>query len=297
MNPAHYFISDVNGDGKDDFVMEYLTPSASSAEGYQRNILVYQGKAQSPYLVDAASDALAVKDSVGLRRPAYMGDFNGDGYADMAVSYISSMNKQQFWVYAGNANGTFSAGVNVTTPVVNVVTNYSQMVVADTNNNGTDDIVMLLENQSGTKRLIVFQGSATGSFFQTGSNIVLSNTYDFDHTDPIFAGDVNGDGRSDIIVDWVNNGKRQLLVFVANANGEFSATGNNLATSNKQDPTSHSERYFVGDVNGDGRDDFVVKFQYGNNVRILTYRGAESGFFLTALTTIPSPAIPYYDAA
>ncbi len=297
-DPAHYFISDVNGDGKDDFVIEHLTPSTSSAEGYQRNILVYQGKAQSPYLVDAASDALAVKDSVGLRRPAYMGDFNGDGYADMAVSYISSTNKQQFWVYAGNANGTFSAGVSVTTSVVNnYPINYSQIVVADTNNNGTDDIVMLLENQSGTKRLIVFQGSATGSFFQTGSNIVLSDTHAFDHTDPIFAGDVNGDGRSDVIVHWVNNGKRQLLVYAANTNGAYPATGVNYASTNAHDPAVYAGSFFVGDVNGDGRDDFIAKWKSSNNVRFLTYCGTASGSFAAAVRTTPSPAIPYYDAA
>ncbi len=297
-NPAHYFVSDVNGDGKDDFVIEYLTPSTSSAEGYQRNILAYQGKAQSPYLTDAASDALAVKDSVGLRHPAYMGDFNGDGYADMAVSYVSSTNKQQFWVYAGNAGGTFAAGVNITTSVVNNYSiNYSQMVVADTNNNGTDDIVMLLENQSGTKRLIVFQGSATGSFFQTSSNIVLSDTYGFDHTDPIFAGDVNGDGRSDVTVHWVNNGKRQLLVYAANANGAYSATGVNYASTNSHDPAVYAGSFFVGDVNGDGRDDFIVKWKSSNNVRFLTYCGTASGSFAAAVRTTPSPEIPYYDAA
>jgi hypothetical protein len=55
--------------------------------------------------------------------------------------------------------------------------------------------------------------------------------------------------------------------------------------------------FFIGDVNGDGRDDFIVKWKSSNNVRFLTYRGTASGSFAAADRTTPSPEIPYYDAA
>ena len=52
---------------------------------------------------------------------------------------------------------------------------------------------------------------------------------------------------------------------------------------------------FTGDVNGDGRDDFIVKWKKDDNNCFLTYTGALSGTFNSAVRIVPSVAVPYYN--
>ena len=122
----------------------------------------------------------------------------------------------------------------------------------------------------------------------------LASSNDYINTDPVFVGDINGDGRDDMIVHWATSSKkRQLLVYTANANGTLNA-GVNLSTSNTHDPAVYSGAFFIADVDGDGNDDFIVKWRNGDNIAFLTYRGTSSGTFSAAVRTNLSNAIPYY---
>ena len=87
----------------------------------------------------------------------------------------------------------------------------------------------------------------------------LTGTNTYIESDPVFVGDISGDGRSDMIVHWANaDNARQLLTYKATSSGTYSA-GVNYSASNTHNPNMYAGTFLVDDVNGDGRDDFIVK--------------------------------------
>ena len=88
-----------------------------------------------------------------------------------------------------------------------------------------------------------------------------------------------------------------MLLYRGNTDGTYSA-GVNYSTSNNQDPNQYAGTFLIVDVDGDGRDDFIVKWKSNTDgVRFLVYRGTASGWFLNAVRVVPSTNIPYYNAA
>src|SRR5579859_134773 len=108
---------------------------------------------------------------------------------------------------------------------------------------------------------------APGSPFTTGSGATFVAT-----------GDLNGDGRPDVVV--VNSGANNISVLLATGAGTFAAPVNYAVGNSPADVA-------IGDVNGDGRPDLVVTNSGSNTVSVLLNLGA--GTF-TAPTNIPVPA-------
>lgn len=110
-----------------------------------------------------------------------------------------------------------------------------------------------------------------GGYFETPITTISSRN--FVYTDPAYVGDFNGDGCSDMLVQWVDYGSRQLLVYKGNSDGTFSP-GENLSSDYPHAPETYPGEYFVTDVNGDGKDDFVLHYKDSNNRRsALVYYG------------------------
>ena len=123
----------------------------------------------------------------------------------------------------------------------------------------------------------------------------LTSTDDYIFSESVYMGNFNGDGCSDMLVHGANSDdKRQLLIYKGCANGTFS-TGVALSSSRYHIPALYPTKSFVTDVNGDGRDDFIVKWRNGNKTMFLTYRGKSDGTFNTAIGTNTDTAIPYYN--
>ncbi len=104
-------------------------------------------------------------------------------------------------------------------------------------------------------------------------------------------GDVNGDNRADMILSRNINEKRALTVFMGKTDGSFTEP----VTTNSTRTFVYSDPAFAGDFNGDGRDDFIVRWKsYDGRVCFLTYPGTASGGFSAAVRTEPNANIPYY---
>ncbi|MGN1155042.1 MAG: S8 family serine peptidase [Agathobacter sp.] len=289
--PCTFLVADVNGDGKDDFIVHYRT-----LEG-KRNALVYVGTASAPYLLDATTNALESNNTYIENDPVFVGDFNGDGYSDMLVHWVNFLGKRQLLIYKGNSDGTFNTGVNLSSTRDHKPETYpTKFFVADVNGDGKDDFVVHFKNDNGKRCNLVYKGKENGSYLSDASTNALTSTNNYVESDPVFIGDVNGDGRDDMIVQWANSSKkRQLLVYTAKEDGTYNA-GVNYSTSNTHNANLYAGKFLVGDVNGDGRDDFIVKWKKDDENRFLTYRGTTTGTFSAAVRTVPSIAIPYYNA-
>lgn len=292
--PANFHIADVNGDGKDDFVVQYRNSNG------KRYALVYKGKSTSPYLTDATTNALQSTYDYKYNSTVMMGDMNKDGKADMVIycPVDTATSLRQIIVYTGTANGTFNEGAAITAPAgyLSHLSTPCKVFIADQNGDGYDDVVVHFANNNGKRCTIVYKGKSASPYVNNTPAYALSSTNNFVDEDPVLIADVNGDGRDDMIVIYAISGKRRILIYTAKANEKYN-TGTVMSSTQPLSNVYFPCFNYIADVNGDGRDDLVVKLKNGNNVKFLTYLGTSSGTFNEAVETIPATNIPFYIAS
>jgi Ca2+-binding RTX toxin-like protein len=247
-NAFHRELADVNGDGRADIIgfgIAGTWVSLSQADG--TFTAPTMGLAQF-----GAVDGWANQD--GFARTT--GDINGDGKADLiGFGYAGT------WVSLGNGDGTFQP-VSLAVNSFGVEQGWTSddkfhRVVADVNGDGKDDIIgfgqsgvwVALSNGDGTFADAKF---ALDSFGQD-QGWTSQDTY------TRMVGDINGDGRADIVGFGANN----MWVAYGQADGTFSpVTADASAFSPPQgwtsDTTFHRE---LADLNHDGSLD-IVGFGY-----------------------------------
>ena len=178
---------------------------------------------------------------------AVAGDFNGDGFADLAVV---NYNDATVSVLLGNGDGSFS-------PQALYATGTHPLAIAttDLNADGNPDLVVV--NQ-GANTVSILLGSGNGAFLSQVA-------YAVGHTPAwVVAGDFNDDGRMDLAV---TNGKdNNLSILLGKGDGTFQSQ-TTYATS--LSPSGLA----VGDFNGDGQLDLAATVINSNAVSILLGRG------------------------
>ena len=204
-------MADFNRDGKADLV---VANNVSSGGGFI-NVLLGNGDGTFQTAKHYAAGTL----------PAYaaVGDFNGDGKADIAVGDIASVN-----ILLGNGDGTFQPFV---TWSYTGAANNASIVVGDFNGDGKLDLAA-----SGTNGLGVLLGNGDGTF-QPGVLYTAGGG-------SMVTGDFNGDGNADLAVGG-------FYVLLGNGDGTFQAAqryavGKGIVS------------LVIGDFNRDGRADLTL---------------------------------------
>jgi len=187
-----------------------------------------------------------------------VGDFNGDGIPDLAVS--AGGPSQPLEIFLGNANGTYTA-----VPGPSIFTySFGPIVVADFNGDGKQDMAVLNANSNVVTILL---GNGDGTF-----NIAPSSPSIGTNAVQIAVGDFNGDGIPDLAVTTGSS----LDILLGNGDGTFNATPSSPMVSSA--PFSIA----VGDFNGDGKLDLAVSDAYSDSISILLGNG--DGTFATTTT-------------
>ncbi len=186
-----------------------------------------------------------------------VGDFNGDGYSDIAVVNESDNSVS---ILLGTGSALFQTAVNY--PVGSAPFGIS---AGDFNEDGFTDLIV--SNAEGNN-VSVLLGRGDGTF-QAG---VPCDTDSF----PLgtVVGDFNHDGHADFAV--ANDFSGNISVFLGNGDGTF------LPPSIY--PTNDTEPFMVavGDFNGDGKDDLVTASSHTGGLTVMI--GSGDGTFLPGVS-------------
>jgi hypothetical protein len=303
---------DVNGDGFSDVIVgaNNFDDGISSNEG---RAFVFHGAAAG--LSASVSSTLDGANQAGANfgfSVASAGDVNGDGYSDVIVGadfFDGGLNNEgQAFIYQGTATGLGVSPTPSNTPddadQLSAFFGFSVACAGDINGDGYSDVAIgapVFDNTGGSNagRVFFYFGSSSGLGTTFTSFVTGPNQVDAEFgTSVAPAGDVNGDGYSDVIIGafkfdgtgFADEGG--AYVFHGSPDG-LSPTPNN--TPSNADQVDAQFGYSVasaGDVNGDGFSDVIIGarlFDNGapplNEGRVFIYHGAATGLPLTPTTT------------
>lgn len=213
-----------------------------------------------------------------LLTPTYPGgdgmavaDFNHDGNLDIAVSRTQT---GCTCVLFGNGDGTFREGTQLYAPPLYLA---APVATADFNGDGIPDILATGTNGTETdSKLELYLGNGDGTFkapIFTDIGAAVGSVY---------VGDVNGDGKPDVLVLDVQG--TTLFVFLGKGDGTF--------TPAPPDTSIQTNSLVLGDFNGDGRTD--IAFSTPNGCAVALSNG--DGTFQAPIVTpnlVPLSAIDF----
>ncbi|MDD5306209.1 MAG: integrin alpha [Deltaproteobacteria bacterium] len=265
---------DVNGDGYGDIIV-----GANQYDNDQTNegrAFVFHGSVSG---LSAAADWTAESDQADAefgRSVASAGDVNGDGYGDVVVGAPYYDNGQtdegRAYVYYGSATGlAATANWIKESDQPNYALGYSVSSAGDVNGDGYGDVIVGAPNPTGNGNnngfAYVFYGSASGLGVAADWTASV-NPVNFGMS-VATAGDVNGDGYSDVVIGSPRYGNGQTLegrayVYHGSASG-LATTAGWGAESNQASASYGWSVASAGDVNGDGYSDIVIgSYMYDN---------------------------------
>ncbi|MBI4785145.1 MAG: VCBS repeat-containing protein [Oscillatoriophycideae cyanobacterium NC_groundwater_1537_Pr4_S-0.65um_50_18] len=179
-----------------------------------------------------------------------IGDFNGDGIADLVTANLFSANVS---VLLGTGSGSFGAATSF-----GVGSDPASVAIGDFNGDGIADLVTGNINSANVSVLL---GTGTGSFGPATNFAAVPGPFS------VTIGDFNGDGKVDLVT--ANPSANAVSVQLGTGSGSFGAA-TSFAAGNT--PSSLA----VGDFNGDGIADIVAANQTSNTVSVLLGTGSGS---------------------
>jgi len=198
--------------------------------------------------------------TAGYARSVATGDFNGDGRSDLAVTTSSN----QVAIYLATGEGRFqeAEGLPLATGE-----GPDLVVAAELGSDGRTDLAILNES-SGNVTVLLGNGlggfaPAAGSPFTVpvGSGVSPGTS---GLPKSIAAGDLDGDGNTDLAVANFNGSSDNVAVLQGDGRGGFTnAVGSPFPANGNPSPLA------VGDFNGDGRTDLAVVNPYQGVVTVL----------------------------
>jgi hypothetical protein len=171
-----------------------------------------------------------------------VGDLNNDGLDDIVISHFIS---EYIGVFTQTGTGTLNPMVTYPSPQVG---GYDDIEIADINNDGRNDVIKMNGAGYPNPHLLVYLQNSNGTL-----DTALSYCSECDgKPSGMGAGDVTGDGLTDIVLSYGSNSSNSKIVV-------FAQTGD----GNLQAPVSYAsyeipEPVEVADINADGLADVVT---------------------------------------
>jgi hypothetical protein len=225
--PGSVEIADLNHDGKLDIVV---------ANEQSNNVTILLGDGKGGFTQAKGSPFPAGHDPNDIA----IGDFNRDSKLDLA---FANHEEKHLTVLLGNGQGGFTPAPN--SPfAVEVKPHTHGVATGDLNGDGNLDLVT---DSWGNDQVSVLFGDGKGSFNTFGTFLDVGKM----PYQRVRVGDINGDGKSDIIT--TNLEGDNVTILLGDSKGGFKpSTGSPF-------PCGDSPFNFaIGEVNGDGKPDLAI---------------------------------------
>jgi hypothetical protein len=257
---------DVNGDGYGDYIIG--APYWDNGQNSEGQASLYQGGPSGLSLVSWQIESNQADAALGFS-VGTAGDVNGDGFSDVLVSLPAydhpQSNEGVIWVYHGSSNGLVQNPARVLElDQAQAVLGTQAATAGDVNGDGYSDVIVAANSYSNGQQseggAFVWHGGPSGlgalPAWRVESDQTLAQL-----SRVATAGDVNGDGYSDVLVGapsydnpennegvvWLYYGSPAGLVnspWVVQGDQPSAVFGLSIGTA--------------GDVNGDGFSDAIV---------------------------------------
>jgi Divergent InlB B-repeat domain/FG-GAP repeat/FG-GAP-like repeat len=299
---------DVNGDGYGDVIIgsdifdNYTCSQGTCGNGSMGAAFVFYGSAAG---LSTTPDWVAYgpenADSFG-NAVASAGDVNGDGYSDVIVGAPYYTNSDGIFsggafVYYGSAHGLSAspdvvlAGTKSDVPGGVFGSSWFGSAVGtagDVNGDGYSDVIVgaptypvsPVIDHSG--EVLLYYGSASGISPTPSFVIYGKNRGDWTGSTVGTAGDVNGDGYSDIIFHGSQDYHQDTIYVYYGSPSGITTSSKWMYESNELETSLGNSVSSAGDVNGDGFDDIVVGEPFNNGGydqpgSVLVFYGSANG--------------------
>ncbi len=231
VNPRLVLTGDFNGDGKRDLV---IADSGAGPGTSGVSILLGNGDGSFRPASFVALGSATISATIG--------DFNGDGKADLAAVNEGSDNVS---ILLGNGDGTFQASVSISLDQPGISVSPTSIVAADFNVDGKLDLAVATPN---VHDVAVLSGNGDGTF---GSPVhyALDDPNFVNTTNKLASVDLNTDGYPDLVLD--NLSSNHVTVLLNQGNGTFSSPSSYAAGP---EPIGIA----IADFNGDGHLDVIA---------------------------------------
>ena len=259
-NVAAVYYGDFDGDGYTDILRAGTKPSDTNVTTGAGNILFYGKRTGAGFetgVAVLANETLAKSDG---SIKAYIGDFDGDGKADVLVgASTGTTTPNLLWLGVSNRGektGDKYFGQKYSTAIGIILQGGSlgyRTHIADFNGDGRSDALVV----NSTNWNAIFYGGPLGGLGGVPKVVMSGETlYALDGSIGSYIGDFNGDGMADVLRGHSDTTKNKIWYGTATgfSSGDTVLNGHYLQGTF----TLTSVQTYIGDFNGDGKDDVLV---------------------------------------
>lgn len=225
-------VGDLNYDG----LLDVVTANSDNSSRSSDSVSVLLGTAGGNF----ATPVQYATGTASLPQGLALVDLNNDGIVDLAVSNTNGNNVRTYW-----GNGTGALNANKT---ISAMPTPTDLAALDVNGDGNVDLVVLSYAET---KLTTLLNPGNGNLAASANSTTI------------------GAGQSLAVGDFTGDGRADLLVLGDYARGLATGGGNGFFTtsvlSTFADVNLDQSSYYggVGDIDGDGKLDFVVTSDVG----------------------------------
>ena len=265
--PIGVAAGDLDGDGKPDLVISNY---------YTQTLTIYRNASSSGSIV---MDSALSLPSGSYVLGATIADLNGDGKPEVIAA---AQNSNLIAVYTNSSTVGHISFSNETPVLAPSGGSPFRVIVADFDGDGKPDLAAA-NSYAGTVSVYLNKSA-------TGGTISFATDVDFltgDFPEGIAAGDLDGDGKPDLVV--ANNTDNTISLL------RNTSTPGNLSFAPQLTVNSGYAAYdiAIGDFDGDGKPDIAVDDQYNNSISIHRNISTPGTIAVSANVDYTTGNIPY----